>query len=135
MNFLVFGACTANMAIPITTWDEEFRCWYHCSHGPKLVVEEILYRITETTLWGIDRQTLVIYLQTRCKFPSTSRYQYSKSILMSKLDQSPMQIQVSNAINSSQSGHLATLCPHPSAIRREKPCNEHRAKYPLKLEE
>ena len=65
-----------------------------------------------------------------------SRYQYTKSIVMSKLYQSPVQIQVSNAISSSQSGHWATLYPEPSAIRREiKPCNEHRAKYPHKLEE
>ena len=65
-----------------------------------------------------------------------SRYQYSKSILMSELYQSPAQIQVSNAINSSQSGHWATLYHEPSAIRQEiKPCNEHLAKYPHKLEE
>ena len=55
---------------------------------------------------------------------------------MSKFYQSHVRIQVGNAINSSQSGHLATLYPQPSAIRREvKPCNEHRAKYPHKLEE
>ena len=55
---------------------------------------------------------------------------------MSKIYQSLVQIQVSNAISSSQSGHLTTLYSQPSAIRREiKPCNEHRAKYPHKPEE
>ena len=55
MNFFATVACTAYVAIPITTWDEEFRCWDHCSQGPKWVVEWIFYRITDTTLCSIDR--------------------------------------------------------------------------------
>ena len=55
---------------------------------------------------------------------------------MSKLYLRSVQIQVSNALNSSQSGHWATLYPQSSAIRREiKSCNKHRTKYPHKLEE
>ena len=46
MHFPVSNACTANMAVPISTWDQKFWCWDPGSHSKQLIKEQVLNLIT-----------------------------------------------------------------------------------------
>ena len=98
-----------------------------CHDGPQLLCRSPVPSFKVNTCHLFTNKVQISANESLSKF---------KSILMSKLYQSHVRIQVSNSINSSQSGYWAILYPQPAAIQREiKPCNEHRAKFPHKLEE
>ena len=77
MHFPVFSACTAYVAVPISTWDQKFRSGDPCSHSTQLIKEQACNLITRplygaytdrkvTTRWPTISFTKMILSETLC---------------------------------------------------------------------
>ena len=77
MHFPVSSACTAYMAIPISTWDQKFESWDPGSHSTQLIKKQVLNLITRalrgaytdrtaTTCWPTISFTIMILSETPC---------------------------------------------------------------------